>query len=68
MTSKSSDYYNRPLEGKRRILPIDTLNQETGHKDGDSDDSSGDDEDYGYPEDGEDGEEGKKRKGVSQQR
>ena len=29
-TSNSSDYYNRPLEGPRSVLPIDSMNHETG--------------------------------------
>lgn len=29
-TTNSSDYYNRPLEGPRSVLPIDSMNHETG--------------------------------------
>ena len=29
-TSNSSDYYNRPLDGPRSVLPIDSMNHETG--------------------------------------
>ena len=29
-TTNSSEYYNRPLEGPRSVLPIDSMNHETG--------------------------------------
>ena len=29
-TTNSSEYYNRPLEGPRNVLPIDSMNHETG--------------------------------------
>ena len=29
-TTNSSDYYNRPLQGPRSVLPIDSMNHETG--------------------------------------